>query len=77
MIGKIVLVAAGLFVVVAATLYSCTPAIPHAIDAKRDCLSCHALTKPHPYPAWHATHGFDNDECGHCHDLKISDPKPE
>jgi len=52
-------------------LSACEPAIPHSIERRKDCISCHALDGIRPYPKWHAKRGFGNEVCLNCHELKI------
>jgi len=42
-----------------------TPKIPHAVEGRTDCLSCHGLTGIIPVPSDHS--GRTNDYCGKCH----------
>lgn len=44
------------------------PGIPHGLQGRSDCVSCHGDGGANPYPAWHAERGYDNGRCGDCHD---------
>jgi hypothetical protein len=57
--------------ILAATFISCAPSIPHAVDAQKQCVTCHGNNGVKPYPAWHAERSYTNDDCSGCHDLKI------
>ncbi len=55
----------------AVTLASCAPSIPHALEGRKDCITCHGQNGVKPYPEWHAKRDSGNDDCSHCHDVKI------
>jgi len=44
------------------------PGIPHGLQGRSDCVSCHGDSGANPYPAWHAERSYDNGRCGDCHD---------
>ncbi len=46
------------------------PSIPHPLEGHKECVTCHAGDGIKPYPAWHATRGYKNDDCSSCHSLK-------
>ncbi len=54
----------------------CAPAVPHAIEERKDCISCHAQNGVKPYPEWHATKQYGNDQCANCHKSKTKSDKP-
>jgi hypothetical protein len=54
----------------AVILSACAPSIPHSVQAQKECTTCHGTTGTKPYPAWHATRGYSNNDCSSCHDLK-------
>lgn len=56
-------------------MIACTPAIPHSIDGRDDCISCHGQNKVKPFPQWHAKRNLGNDNCKNCHDVKINNHK--
>lgn len=44
------------------------PAIPHTLDGRDDCASCHAAaSSERPMPSDHVTSGITSDLCGYCH----------
>jgi hypothetical protein len=43
------------------------PGIPHDIQGRGDCVSCHGDVGADPYPSWHAERGYDNGRCADCH----------
>jgi hypothetical protein len=49
---------------------SCAPPIPHAVEAQKECITCHGSDGVKPYPGWHAKREYKNDDCSHCHDQK-------
>lgn len=53
----------------------CAPAIPHVLEGRKDCVSCHAQNGVKPYPKWHFKKQFDNGKCADCHKVKISRDK--
>ncbi len=57
--------------VVGLALSACGPAVPHSLEARSDCLSCHGQNGVKPYPAWHAERGLGNDLCAKCHELAV------
>jgi hypothetical protein len=58
--------------VLAAVLAACAPPIPHAVEARMECTSCHGSDGVKPYPSWHAKRGYKSDDCASCHDAKVS-----
>ncbi len=55
--------------VVSLALSACGPAVPHSLEGRSDCLSCHGQNGVKPYPEWHAERGLGNDVCVKCHEL--------
>ncbi len=43
------------------------PPVPHSIQGRSDCLSCHGQNGVKPYPAWHAERALSADVCSTCH----------
>jgi len=72
---KIIIVFLSCFIVLSVILSACEPVIPHSIDERKDCLSCHNLTGIKPYPNWHFKREYKNDVCTNCHELKINSEK--
>lgn len=52
----------------AVILISCAPSIPHSVEARKECITCHGNTGIKPYPAWHAKRGYKNEDCSRCHE---------
>ncbi len=50
-------------------LSACEPEIPHPIEGRSDCISCHGQNGVKSYPKFHAERGYDNDACTKCHKL--------
>ncbi len=53
-------------------LSACEPAVPHPIEGRGDCISCHGTNGVKPYPQWHAERTSEvrgNDTCMNCHKL--------
>ncbi len=48
-------------------LGACEPAIPHPIEGRDDCVSCHGPGGIKPYPTFHAQQGYGNADCAQCH----------
>jgi predicted CxxxxCH...CXXCH cytochrome family protein len=42
------------------------PGIPHGLQGRDDCVSCHS-SGAHQYPDWHAERSYDSDRCADCH----------
>lgn len=59
--------------VLALFLISCAPRIPHTVEARTECITCHGNDGVKPYPAWHAKKGYKNDECSSCHSPKSNE----
>ena len=55
----------------AVLLVSCAPSIPHSVEARKECVTCHGTNGIKPYPAWHAQRGYTSVDCSSCHELKI------
>lgn len=51
---------------------ACVPAVPHALEGRPNCISCHGQNGVKPYPEWHAKREIGNGECAHCHSPKTS-----
>jgi len=43
------------------------PSIPHSVESRKECVTCHDLNGVKPYPSWHATRGYRNTDCTTCH----------
>jgi hypothetical protein len=54
-------------------LISCAPSIPHSVESRKECITCHGSNAAKPYPAWHASRGYTNDDCSSCHEPKTED----
>jgi hypothetical protein len=64
-----------LFIIALFTLNACsTPAIPHTLSDRSDCLSCHASNAQNPYPSGHAKKGYPNNKCTDCHKASATTP---
>ncbi len=66
------LLCASCLIALAVTLNGCGPAIPHPIEGRGDCTSCHGQNGVKPYPQWHAERGLGNDACARCHELTVN-----
>jgi hypothetical protein len=53
--------------VVAKSMFFTPPGIPHTVNGRGDCLSCHGQNAVKPYPDWHDKDGYDNSDCTSCH----------
>jgi len=51
-------------------LDSCAPSIPHTLEGRAGCITCHGQNAVKPFPNWHQKDGFGNDACAGCHDQK-------
>lgn len=57
-----------LILALALVLSACSgPAIPHELDGRADCTSCHGTDGVKPFPKFHEKEGFTNDTCLDCH----------
>ncbi len=52
------------------------PPVPHSIQERGDCLTCHGQNGVKPYPAWHAERALGDDVCTTCHKMAASLGKP-
>lgn len=48
------------------------PGIPHQLQGRTGCATCHGQGSADPYPGWHADRKFDNGRCLSCHHVKAS-----
>lgn len=72
MMKRAQLILAGLMIsLVAVTACAPEPPIPHSIEGRADCISCHGQNGVKPYPQWHAKRDFGNNKCTNCHQLKL------
>ncbi len=53
-----------------------TPPVPHLIQGRSDCLSCHGQNGVKPYPAWHAERALSTDVCTTCHKAAVGPKGP-
>jgi hypothetical protein len=63
----------GVVIAAAAAVAACEPAVPHAIEGRADCISCHGTDAVKPYPKFHADRGYANSVCTNCHKV-AADP---
>ncbi len=68
---KIVVIFLGCLAFLSILFIACASSIPHAIEDKKDCISCHGLTGVKPYPNSHAKREEKNEDCVKCHKLNI------
>jgi len=62
----------GCLIITLVVVSACVPAIPHSIEGRPDCISCHSQNGVKPYPEWHAKRELGNDACASCHSLKTA-----
>jgi len=67
--SRLVLILAGLLISVLVLAFR-APSIPHPIEGKQKCVTCHAAKAIKPFPAWHEKRGYTNDDCSDCHSMK-------
>jgi len=64
----LVIILLGVFTLVALLVFR-IPSIPHSLEGKKKCITCHSRQGMVPYPKWHEKHGYGNDDCTGCHQL--------
>ncbi len=67
--SRLVLIVIGLLILVLFFVFR-APSIPHPIDGNKECLTCHSAKAIKPYPGWHATREYKNNDCLSCHHVK-------
>jgi hypothetical protein len=77
---KVIWFVSGLLVLVVALF--CTtvffddyPVIPHSLEGRADCVSCHGQVEGIPYPDGHARKALNSDSCTGCHEARIETEK--
>ena len=67
--SKLKVLSLGLIISSVLMLSACSSAqaIPHSLEGRSDCLSCHATGTANPYPDGHAKKAYNNDRCTKCH----------
>ncbi len=64
---RIALLIVGGLVILGGVLSACEPAIPHQIEGRVDCISCHGPNGVKPYPKFHEDRAYENADCTSCH----------